>query len=263
MILSGATRVHLIVGDPIAQVKAPAGLTQALVQAGRDAVCLPAHVATSDLQAWCQGVSKAKNLDSIVVTVPHKFAAYGLCASTTDRAAFLGAVNVMRRNADGSWHGDMVDGQGYVHALRARNFEPAGRRVLLVGAGGAGTAIAYGLVRAGVRELAIHDADAHRRDQLVGKLAALGLGAVSVGSTDPRGFEGLINATPMGMKPADPLPINARHFSAEQFVGCVITEPVVPPMIAAARAIGCRTLTGEDMFAKVRDLLLQFLLEAP
>ena len=54
-----------------------------------------------------------------------------------------------------------------------------------------------------------------------------------------------------------------RHFSAEQFVGCVITEPVVPPMIAAARGIGCRTLTGEDMFAKVRDLLLQFLLEAP
>ncbi len=258
--LSGATRLHLIVGDPIAQVKAPAGLTQAFAQAGHDAICVPAHVAPADLRLWCQGVSRAQNLDSIIVTVPHKFASFELCASTSPRAAFLRAVNVMRRNADGSWHGDMVDGLGYVQALEAKGCALSGRRALLAGAGGAGTAIAHALLEAGVAELALHDADLARRDALIGRLSGRGLGQVRPGSPDPRGFDLAINATPMGMKPGDPLPIMADHCVAGQWVGCVITEPAVPPLIAAARDAGCHTLTGADMFAQVRELLLRFLM---
>jgi len=64
------------------------------------------------------------------------------------------------------------------------------------------------------------------------------------------------------MKEGDPHPIDSTKFTALQFVGCVITAPAVPPMIAAARAKGCNTLTGADMFARVRDLMVQFLLEA-
>ncbi|MFM8866268.1 MAG: shikimate dehydrogenase, partial [Limnohabitans sp.] len=66
--LSGATRVHFIVGDPIAQVKSPAGVTQAFHDAGRNAVCIPAHVSPADLSIWAQGVSKAQNVDGIIVT---------------------------------------------------------------------------------------------------------------------------------------------------------------------------------------------------
>ena len=165
--LSGATRVHFIVGDPIAQVKSPAGVTQAFHEAGRDAVCIPAHVAPADLALWAQGVSKAQNVDGIIVTVPHKFSCFDLCATTSDPARFLQAVNTLRRNPDGSWHGDMFDGMGYVEAMRAKGGEPQGQRALLVGAGGAGSAIAYSLVTAGVRELAIHDPDTVRRDNLI------------------------------------------------------------------------------------------------
>ncbi len=260
--LSGATRVHFIVGDPIAQVKSPAGVTQAFHDAGRNAVCVPAHVAPQDLAAWAQGVSLARNVDGIIVTVPHKFSCFDLCATTSDRASFLKAVNTLRRNADGSWHGDMFDGMGYVEAMRARGCEPQGQRALLVGAGGAGSAIAYSLMTSGVKELAVHDADVVRRDALVARLAGLGLGKVSAGSSDPTGFDIAINATPIGMKEGDTYPIDASRFTPAQFVGCVITAPAVPPMVAAARAVGCNTLTGADMFARVRDLMVQFLLEA-
>ncbi len=260
--LSGATRVHFIVGDPIAQVKSPAGVTQAFHDAGRNAVCIPAHVRPADLAGWAQGVSLAHNVDGLIVTVPHKFSCFGLCATTSDRAGFLQAVNTLRRNADGTWHGDMFDGMGYVQAMQAQGCEPRGQRALLVGAGGAGSAIAYSLMTAGVRSLAVHDADTARRDALVARLAGLGLGQVSAGSSDPTGYDICINATPIGMQEGDPLPIDAGRFTSEQFVGCVITAPAVPPMVAAARAKGCKTMTGADMFARVRDLMVQFLLEA-
>jgi shikimate dehydrogenase len=260
--LNGATRIHYIVGDPIAQVKSPAGVTQALMAHGRNAVCVPAHVAPADLAAWLAGISRAQNVDSVLVTVPHKFACRDLCATVSERSAFLGAVNAMRRHADGSWHGDMFDGLGYIEALRAKGVQLAGQRVLLVGAGGAGSAIAHALVTAGVAELAVHDADTARRDALLKRLAGLKLAHVRAGSSDPAGFDMALNATPQGMQPGDAHPIDSSRFAPGLFVGCVITAPAVSPMIEAARQAGCQTLTGADMFACVRDLLVDFLLEA-
>jgi shikimate dehydrogenase len=116
---SGATRVHLIVGDPIAQVKSPFGVTQAFESHGKDAICVPAQVAPKDLAQWFAGVSLARNIDGIIVTVPHKFDCYAFCKTASPRAEFLNAVNTMRRNPDGSWHGDMFDGLGYVSAKDA------------------------------------------------------------------------------------------------------------------------------------------------
>ena len=259
---SGATRVHFIVGDPIAQVKSPYGVTQAFEARGRDAICVPAHVPSADLAQWHAGVSLSRNVDGIIVTVPHKMAYQALCATLSPRAEFLQAVNTLRRNPDGSWHGDMFDGLGYVEALREKGCALQGRRALLVGAGGAGSAIAHSLVVAGVRELALHDENTARRDSLIQRLNSLNLGRVVMGSSDPSGFDVAINATPIGMQAHDPLPIQAELLMPTTFVGCVITAPAVPPLIAQARALGCPTMTGADMFAKVRDLMVQFLLEA-
>ncbi len=260
--LDGASRIHFIVGDPIAQVKSPAGVSQAFQDVGLNALCIPAHVAPADLAAWTAGVSLSKNVDGIIVTVPHKFAYFDLCATTSERGAFLKSINTLRRNADGTWHGDMFDGMGYVKALALKGCRLQGQKALLVGAGGAGSAIAYSLVTGGVRELAIHDEDTARRDALVQRLAALGQCQVVAGSSDPTGFDIAINATPIGMKAGDPHPIDSAKFTPAMFVGCVITAPVVPPMIAAARALGCNTLTGADMFAQVKELMVEFLMEA-
>ena len=259
--LNGASRIHFIVGDPIAQVKSPAGVTQAFADAGHNAICVPAHVAPQQLAAWMAGVSLAQNVDGIIVTVPHKFACHDLSTTRSERAAFLHTVNTMRRNPDGSWHGDMFDGLGFVEAMRSKGCELKNKKALLVGAGGAGSAIAHALVLGGVRELAIHDPDTTRRDTLIARLAGLGLGAVVAGSADPSGVDIAINATPIGMKEGDPHPIDSGKFTSTMFVGCVITAPAVPPMIQAARELGCNTLIGADMFARVRDLMVAFLLE--
>lgn len=260
--LSGATRLHYIVGDPIAQVKSPAGVSQAFADHGRDAVCVPAHVSPAHLADWLRGVSLAQNVDGIIATVPHKFACAALCATLSERAAFLHTANTMRRNADGSWHGDMFDGLGFVTAMQARGCEPAGRKALLVGAGGAGSAIAHALVMAGVSTLAIHDPDDQRRTSLVDRLAGLGRCPVTHGSADPGGFDLVLNATPVGMNAGDPCPLDVSRLRPAMFCGCVITVPAVTPFIAAARERGCATMTGADMFARVRDLMVAFLLGA-
>ena len=258
--LSGATRLHYIVGDPIAQVKSPAGVTQAFADHGRDAVCVPAHVSPAHLADWVRGASLAHNVDGIIVTVPHKFACTDLCATTSDRAAFLHTVNTMRRNADGSWHGDMFDGLGFVTAMQDKGCQPAGKKALLVGAGGAGSAIAYALVMAGVSELGVHDPDDQRRGALVDRLAGLGKCPVTHGSADPTGFDLVLNATPVGMKEGDPYPLDVSKLEPSMFCGCVITAPAVTRFIAVAREKGCPTMTGADMFARVRDLMVDFLL---
>lgn len=259
--LNGATRVHYIVGDPIAQVKSPAGVTRAFQQRRHNAYVMPAHVSPADLTAWLAGVSLAKNVDGVIVTVPHKFACFDLCATSSDRAAFLHIVNTMRRNADGSWHGDMFDGLGFVAAMRDKGCQPGGKKALLVGAGGAGSAIAHALVMEGVSQLAIHDEDAARRRTLVNRLDGLGLCTVTQGSADPTGVDIVLNATAAGMKEADPHPLHVNHLTPGMFVGCVITAPAISPLIAQARARGCSTMTGADMFDRVRDLMVDFLLE--
>lgn len=258
-IQDGSTRLSIIVGDPIAQVKAPHTLTAKFVAAGHNGILVPVHVAPNDLVALITTMSLAQNLDSIVATVPHKFACFGLCKSATERARFLGAVNLMRRNADGSWHGEMSDGPGFVGAVRALGGEPNGKRVLLIGAGGAGSAIALAMVEAGVRELAIHDADSKRRDALIAKLNTRAGANVVIGSTDPTGFDVIANATPAGMNPGDPFPIDVTKLLPSMFVGCVITSPPASPMIEAARTVGCQTSVGLDMVKAQLDIMVEFL----
>jgi shikimate dehydrogenase len=258
----GATRLHLIFGDPVAQVKAPGGVSRAFAARGRNAVLLPAHVQSDALDAFLRGADATRNLDGMVATVPHKFAAFRHCATATGRARLLGSANVMRRNGDGTWHGDMTDGLGMVGALRAAGFDPAGRRALLVGAGGAGSAIALALVEAGAADLALHDADAGRRDALLRKLAEAGADRARAGSPDPAGFDLVVNATPAGMRPGDAPPVLVERLEAPMFVADAITAPEVTPLLQAARAFGCGTQTGVGMFAAQVELIADFLLGA-
>ena len=257
---SGATRLHVIVGDPIAQVRSPAGVSAAFATRGHDAILVPVQVAPVDLADFLSVATRLKNLDGIVVTIPHKFACYQACASATARAHFLKTVNLMRRRPDGAWHGDMVDGLGFVGAARAKGIDPGGMRALLVGAGGAGSAIALELVEAGVSELAIHDSLTERRDALIDRLNGLRKAPVRAGTRDPQGFDFVANATPAGMKDGDPLPVDVARLAPSAYCGCVITRPEVSPFIAAARKLGCVTATGTDMYQQHQSIMVDFLL---
>ena len=257
--LSGATRIYVIIGDPIAQVKAPAGLTAALQSRGHDAIIVPMQVSPDHVDSFVAAMGPVKNLDGIIATVPHKLAASRHCTTLTDSARFLGATNMIRRNPDGSWHGDMLDGTSFITAMRQAGREPAGQRVLHIGAGGAGRAIALALAEAGVRDLAIHDQDVDRRDALVAQLRQAGWAAVRTGSADPSEADIVVNATPAGMRSDDPPPVDLSRLSSAMHVGDVITVPEITPLLAHARSLGCTTQSGIDMFDAQLDLMVEFL----
>ena len=174
-VIDGETRLHVIVGDPIAQVKSPSALTPMLLARGHNSIVVPVHISKEHLAEFLRAAQQIHNLHSILVTVPHKLACFEHCQATSERARFLQAVNVMRRyspgeshngdNSDsGGWYGEMFDGVALVRAVRDAGFEPRGRRALLFGAGGAGSAIALALIESGVQALFIHDIDDQRRE---------------------------------------------------------------------------------------------------
>ena len=258
--LSGETLVVPIIGDPIAQVKSPDGITRLFADRGRNAVVVPLQIDSDDLDNLVRGLSPSGSVGGIIATVPHKFGLAAQCATLTDRARFLGSVNVARRNADGTWHGDQVDGAAFVAACRANGATTEGARALQVGAGGAGSAIALALLDAGVAELTLHDADPARLDALAGRLRDRFGDRVVVGSGDPTGFDIVAHATPMGMRADDPYPVDLQGLKPDTFVADVVTKPAVPPLIRAAQEVGCGTSTGADMFSAVAVLIVDFLL---
>ncbi len=257
--LNGATRIHVTIGDPIAQVKSPAGVTQGFAARGADAIMIPLRVKPADVEDFFRLAKKLPNLDGIIITVPHKPVAFRHCDETSERARVLEVANVMRRGADGRWSGDMTDGGGFVAALKRNGFDPKGKRTVQVGAGGAGSAIALSLAMEGASVM-LADLDTAKRDALIARLARHGHKAVAADSTDPSGFDLVVNATPAGMKPDDPLPVDAAKLSAGQFVADVITIPAMTPLLEAARAKGCRTQTGVEMFNAQVDFICDFLL---
>jgi shikimate dehydrogenase len=206
------------------------------------------------------GLTASSNVDGILVTMPHKFTAYAHCTTSSERARLLRVVSVARRNPDGTWHGDMLDGLAFVKAQQDHGAHVDGARALLVGAGGAGGAIAIALLEAGVRELVIHDAHQSRVAALLGLLAGIGARRVTAGPADPVGCDLVFNATPMGMEDGDPLPIDGALLTSSMFVGDVIAGHGVTPFLEAAQAAGCKTANGGHMVDAGLDLMADFML---
>lgn len=260
MRLDGETRLIPILGDPIAQVKSPALLSGRLAAGGANAIVPPVHVRAEDFRTAVEGMKRIGNVDGFVITIPHKFVAAEICDRLSERAAFLGSANVVRREADGAWFGDHCDGQGYVAGVRAKGAKVEGAAVLLIGAGGAGSAIAYEFLDQGAALVAVHDADEARRSALIARLEARFPGRAQAGGWSPEGFDLVANATPMGMRPDDPFPADPSKLRADQFVADCVTRPEETPMILRARAAGCRTMTGLGMFEGVADRMVAFFL---
>jgi shikimate dehydrogenase len=257
--LNGATRIHVTIGDPIAQVKSPAGITSGFQARGHDAIMIPLQVKPADIENFFALAKKLPNLDGIIITVPHKPVAFRYCDAVSERAKVLEVCNVMRRDADGRWSGDMTDGGGFTAALKRNDFDLQGKRALQIGAGGAGSAIALALTMEGA-SVTLADLDTEKRDALIARLARHGHDIVAADRPDVAGFDLVVNATPAGMKASDPLPVDASRLDAKQFVADVITMPLVTPLLGAAQAKGCRTQNGVQMFEAQVDFITEFLI---
>ncbi|WP_431282119.1 shikimate dehydrogenase family protein [Humitalea sp. 24SJ18S-53] len=246
--ISGRTRLFGIVGDPVAPLRSPALFNAEFARLGMDAVFVPLQVPQGVLaEAWA-GLTRLDNLDGLVITMPHKAAVVPLLDALGPVARATGTVNTVRRAKDGGWEGEMFDGAGFAAGLDSSGHPPRGQSILQVGCGAAGSAIAYALAGAGVARLVLCDVTPGRADALVASLRAGFPGvAITAGTADPAGHGIVVNATPMGLRPGDPMPFDPASLVASQVVADVIPNPEVTPLIAAARAIGCATVTGRAM----------------
>lgn len=238
--------------------QAPEGITQSLQQRGINAVCVPAHVGSSDLETFLSAAKRSRNIDSVLVTIPHKISSTAFCDHLSERSKFLGSVNVIRKTAKG-FEGDMFDGLAYIAALEEKGCSVQGKKILLCGLGGAGGAIAHALVEAGVGELAVFDLDEKRENDTIERLKAVGVSHVRKGSRDLSGFDVAINASPAGMKENDPLPFDVDTLPNGLWAGDVIARPVETRWILEAKKRGSPVVLGIEMFAKVRELLIEFI----
>jgi len=245
-------------GEPIAQVRAPLVFNRLFAEAGLDARMVAFQVGPENLKIALDGLYHLANLDGLIVTVPHKIAILPLLAELAPMAARSGAVNVMKRRPHGGWIGEMVDGLGFAEGLRSAGHDVADRRVLIVGAGGAGVAIAFALALHGCGEISVYDVDRRRAGALVDRLRADGRAATIALSSDPAGFPVAINATPLGMKPDDPLPFDVTRLDAGALVAEVIMKPRETRLIELARAQGNPTVLGERMLDYQAPFVLDF-----
>ncbi len=257
--ISGTTRVYALLGDPIAQVRAPALLNSVLARRGTDAVLIPVQVAPADLGQVVRALRQVANLHGILVTVPHKAAALSLADRATDRAWLAGSVNALRRETDGTWSADTFDGDGFVRGLIQAGHHPGGRRVCVVGAGGAGSAIAVALLDADVAELHLVDTNPGTLDTLRQRLSGAYPGRVHA-TARPRLADAdlVVNATPLGLRADDPLPFPVADLPPHAVVADIIMTPADTALLRAARGRGLRAHPGEPMLAHQLDSYLDF-----
>ncbi|MCP5155819.1 MAG: shikimate dehydrogenase [Ectothiorhodospiraceae bacterium] len=258
--VTGKTRVISMLGHPIAQVKSPGNLNGRFEATGQDVVVVPFDVGEGAVEAFFALHRRLENNLGILVTVPYKQAAFAACDETSPRARLLGACNVVRREPDGRLVGDMVDGLGYLAALAANGVDPKGMDTLVVGGGGVGSAIADALAGAGARRVVVLEIDEARRERLLAHLRRAYPGTAVGDVVEPGQRFGIIaNATPLGMRAGDPLPLPAERIDPDAFVTDVVTDPVTTPFLEAARSRGCGVQTGPEMTVPQAALFARYL----
>lgn len=250
MTISGRSRVVAVVADPIVQVRSIGLLNAHPDLVAADLVAIPAHVAPDGLAAFVTATRAWRNLAGLMVSIPHKVAAAGLVDELGGRAAASGTVNVIRRSPDGRLSGECTDGLGFVRNLAAHGVPIDGGRVLIVGTGGAARAIAA--------ELAVHGAETvdmagRSADRARAAAAAVRHASVRAETTAPERYDIVVNATPLGLSAADPLPFEPGATAGSAVICDIVMPAGESPLIAAARALGRRVVAGDGMLRQQLD----------
>ncbi len=258
--ITGTTRFTPLLAHPSRHVRTPGVFNAECAARGLDMVMVPLDVTPAGLAATVAALRGVANLAGMVVTIPHKGAVAALCDRLTGAAEMLGVCNIIRREPDGSLTGAMFDGEGFVAGLRQEGYEPSGKSVLLVGAGGAAAGLAHALAAAGVARLTIANRSPDKAEALASDLRAVFPGVnIGAGPADPAGYDLAINGTSLGMHEGDALPFDAARLLPGTLVAEVVMQPDVTPLLTAAAARGCRVHKGVHMITAQVRLLVDFL----
>ena len=218
---------------------------------GLDFVYVCLDVDPGDLPAAVRGMAALK-LRGFNITMPHKRAMVGLVDELDEGARLSGAVNTVV--IEGSrLHGYNTDGGGMVEACAEAGIEVSGRRVLLLGAGGAAASIAAALGGEGAGELRLVNRSVGPAEELSEKLGAAGVRQTRVypaGAIDEAAGDAdvIVNATPLGMSDGDPLPVPEEYLREGRAVCDAVYRPgKATPLVRRAREAGARVVAGERM----------------
>jgi shikimate dehydrogenase len=210
--IRGSTTLIAHLGYPTEAFKAPMIYNPWFEQAGIDAVVMPMGVRPEDYAQVLAGLFKLTNIRGALITMPHKVSTLALLDAYTPAVEIAGACNAVLRRADGSLLGDMFDGAGFVRGVLRKGLPLAGARVLVVGSGGVGSAIAASLAAAGVAAIGLYDVYPASAEALGARLRkhypAL---QVAIGGKDPAGY-GLAPTAKPSPEVANPLGLDGIEF---------------------------------------------------
>jgi shikimate dehydrogenase len=254
--ISGRTRLYGFIGDPVIHARTPQNLNPLFAATGQDAVIIPVHIDAGRFETVIPQIMDLRNLDGLVVTMPFKERLMPFLDSIAPNARAVNAVNAAKRLPDGTWHGDIFDGAGLVGAAIALGLDLVGKRVGLIGAGGAGSAIALSLADAGVARIAVTDLNRTRAEALAAQLSARGT-AAEAGPFPVGNLDILINATPVGMNDGDGIAIDTTGLTSATVVIDIVTKTGTP-LAQRARALGCPFTDGAAMVAAQTKAIFSF-----
>jgi shikimate dehydrogenase len=258
--ISGKTQLYGLFADPVEHLQTPAVLNALFDQRGIDAVFVPLHVTAEHLAATVAGMRHLRNFAGYGVSMPHKAMAARLCDTLLPNARACGVVNVIQVDPDGRWTGETLDGVGMVKALTTQRALDANTRVLLVGAGGVGRAIAVALALAGVGYVAITNRTRAKAEDVAHTVrrAAPACMAEAGSAFDPAAFDIVINATSLGLHGEGPLPVEVSRVSGTAIVADVVMVPKLTPLLQAAQVRGLGIVRGREMLPQQVEAIANF-----
>lgn len=257
--ITGKTAVIAHIGYPTASFKAPMIYNPWFEAKGIPAVVVPIGAEPPAFPDIFRALFRTTNVHGALITMPHKITTMGLVDELTTTAKIAGALNGVVKRPDGTLLGDMFDGDGFTRGVERKGKRIAGSRALVVGSGGVGCAIAASIAAAGAAAIGLFDASPAAAEALAGRLRAH-YPALDVvcGSKDPTGYDLVVNATPLGMKPGDLLPIDPALLTGDMFVGEVVMKEEFTPLLLAAQKKGCVVQVGTDMLFEMIPAYLEF-----
>lgn len=262
--VAGTARLYAIIGDPVGHVRTPLVFNAYFAERGIDAVCVPIHIRPDELETAMAGLKAIANLDGFIVTAPHKARVAGIVDRLVGDGDKVGAVNTVRREADGTFTGTMLDGHGFVAGLAKAGWGAQGKSVYIAGAGGAASAIAFALAGAGMARLTLFDRTPAIGQALLKRVkAAYPQIETQFGTRDPSGHDLAVNATPLGLEPDDPFSFDVEKADPQTLVAEVLMKPETTALLHAAAARGCAIHQGKHMLDGQRDLMMAYFGLAP
>ena len=257
--IRGTTGLIAHIGFPTHAFKAPMIYNPYFEQAGIDAVVVPMGCKPEFYPTFLRSIFTLENTQGALITMPHKVTTVALLDDASATVQIAGSCNAVKRGADGQLVGDMFDGEGFVRGIRRKGCVLEGARVLVVGSGGVGSAIAASLAAAGIGAITLFDSRPESAEALGARLKKH-YPAIDVrtGSNDPSGHTLVVNATPMGMEEGDELPMDVTRIAADAFVGEVVMKAEMTGFLKAVAARGNRYQIGTDMLFEQIPAYLEF-----